>query len=224
MPSRANTAPRAVASILPQVDRLWLCLDGYERVPDFAKHPKINCEFGRDHGGLKAEGKFLGLALDEQAEVYVSADDDLLYPKNYVSRLTRLCRMLPGRVAAGCHGSVFRQPVQSYVKDRKVRTARRLQLKPWRKTDVLATNGSVHLVQDLRFDPRKWTHINQVDLNFLEEALGHGVRFVTIGRARNWVQTLETGQLDSVYAKLLQDDSVQTARINDLLARRAALP
>ena len=87
MPSRIHTAPRAILSMLPQVDRLWLYLDGFYDVPDFAKHPKIICEFARDHGGLRAERKFRGLALDEKAEVCVSTDDDLLYPKDYVSRL-----------------------------------------------------------------------------------------------------------------------------------------
>lgn len=221
MPSRIHTAPRAIASILPQVDRLWLCLDGFDSIPGFAKHPKIICEYARDHGGLKAEGKFLGLALDEQAEVYVSSDDDLLYPRDYVRRLIFLNRILPGRVAVGCHGSVFHSPVQSYVKDRKVQRARRMQLAPWRNVDVLATNGSVHFVRDLRFDPREWTHRNQVDLNFMEESLGRGIRFVTAARTRNWVRALEKQQQDSIFSALLRDDSVQTARVNDLLSRRA---
>lgn len=219
MPSRIHTAPRAIASILPQVDRLWLCLDGFDSVPNFANHPKIFCEFSRDHGGLRAEGKFLGLALDEKAEVYVSADDDLLYPKNYVRRLTFLSRSLPGSVAAGCHGSVFRPPVQSYVKDRKVRKARRMQLAPWRYVDLLATNGSVHFVRDMRFDPREWTYRNQVDLNFMEESLARGMRLVTAARTRNWVRALEVQQRDSIFSALLRDDSVQTARVNALLSR-----
>lgn len=220
MPSRIATAPQAIASILPQVDRLWLCLDGFEAVPDFAIHPKITYQFGRDHGGLKAEGKFLGLTLDDQAEVYVTVDDDILYPANYVERLLFFRKLLPGRVAVGCHGSVFRPPIRSYAKDRKVWTARRRQLLPWRTVDVLATNGSLHLVRDLKFDPRAWQHRNQVDLNFLEEAIEAGVRFALPPRPRNWVHALETRQKDSIYVKLLKDDGVQSSRVNDVLRRR----
>ena len=98
-----------------------------------------------------------------------------------------------------------------------------MQLAPWRHVDVLATNGSVHFVRDLRFDPRKWTHRNQVDLNFMEEALGRGVRFETAARRRNWVRALETQQQDSIFLALLRDDSAQTVRANDLLSRRARL-
>lgn len=220
MPGRSHSAPRAIASLLPQVDRLWLLLDGFDRVPDFARDPRITCQFGRDHGGLKAEGKYLGLALDRDATVYVSADDDLLYPPGYVARMARLCRLLPGKVAAGCHGSVFARPVRSYVADRKVRVFYKRQIAPWRHVDLLATNGAVHLTRDMRFDVRTWTHRNQVDLNYLDETLTHGLRCVVGARGRDWVRPLDRAQPDSIYAALQQDDSVQTRRINRLLDRR----
>lgn len=220
MPTRRHTAEIAIASVLSQVDRLWLVLDGFDEVPDFARHPKIIVEHGRDHGGLKAEGKYLGLALDDDATVYMSADDDIIYPPDYVSRLARYCRLMPGRVAAGCHGSIFQRPVTSYVTDRKVRVSHHKQSTPWRSVDVLATNGTVHLTRDMRFDVRTWTYRNQVDLNFLEEAIAHNVRFVLGQRVDKWVRQLDRDQDDSIFRSLSQDDSVQTGRINDLLARR----
>ena len=170
IPSRAHTSPLAIASLLPQVDRLWLSLDGYEEIPAFAKHPKITCQFGQQHGGSKAEGKFRGLALDDDAQIYVSADDDMLYPKGFVRHLARMCILHPKPVAVGTHGSVFKKKICSYVNDRTVTLSRRSQFMPWKKVDVLATNGTVHLVKDLKFDCRNWIYRNQVDLNFLEEA------------------------------------------------------
>ncbi|NRB19443.1 MAG: hypothetical protein HRU33_18250 [Rhodobacteraceae bacterium] len=219
IPSRAHTSPLAIASLLPQVDRLWLSLDGYEAIPAFAKHPKIICQFGQQHGGLKAEGKFLGLALDDDAQIYVSADDDMLYPKGFVRHLARMCILHPKPVAVGTHGSVFKKDIRSYVSDRKVTMSRHSQIRPWRKVDVLATNGTVHLVKDLKFDCRNWIYRNQVDLNFLEEASKQDVGLVTAMRRRSWTRPLETRQSNSIYANLLKDDSVQTSRICKILGR-----
>ena len=36
MPSRAATAPRAIESVLPQVDRLWLFVDRFDAMPEYA--------------------------------------------------------------------------------------------------------------------------------------------------------------------------------------------
>ena len=42
MPSRADTAPRAIASILAQVERLWLFLDRFDVIPAYAEHERIH--------------------------------------------------------------------------------------------------------------------------------------------------------------------------------------
>lgn len=217
MPSRMHTAPRAIYSLLGQVDRLWLCLDGFETVPDFASHPKIIHQHGADHGGLKAEGKFLGLALDQHATIYVSADDDMIYPSGFVRHLYRICRLHHRPVAVGTHGSVFKSKINSYVKDRNVTLSRRSQYIPWKKVDVLATNGTVHIVDDLKFDCREWTYRNQVDLNFLQEAKAQNVELATVMRRRNWVLGQETRQEHSIYSSLLKNDTIQTSRIRELL-------
>lgn len=216
-PTRTSTSATAINSILPQVDRLWLCLDGFKTVPSFAIHPKIHYEFGHDHGELKAEGKFLGLALDRHAEVFVAVDDDILYPRNYVKRLLFFRKLLRKPFAVGCGGAVFHQPVRSYLYDKKRWPARRRQLLPLRTVDLLNTNGTLHLVFDLKFDPRSWGYQNQVDLNFLEEALKAAVKFALPPRRTDWVKPLAEKQEDSVYLALTKNDDVQTKRINDLL-------
>jgi hypothetical protein len=220
MPSRAHTAPRALASsILPQVDRLWLCLDGFDSVPSFARHRKIIVEHGAAHGGLKAEGKLLGLALDDEAKAWLCVDDDLQYPRDYVRRLLRYCRLFP-HAAFGCHGSVFKPKITSFVRDRDITVIDEGQKALWRRVDLLATNGSLHLTRTLRFDVRKWTFRNQVDLNFLEECRRARVQGYTVRRARRWVRALDRDQPDSIYMGLRANDRVQTDRINHILGRR----
>lgn len=81
-PIRANILMQTVRSILPQVDRLCICLNDYDKVPEaLADEPKIETLIpDRD---LKDAGKFaFGVAPDDRV---FTIDDDILYPPDYVT-------------------------------------------------------------------------------------------------------------------------------------------
>ncbi len=73
MPSRAETAPRAIASVLSQVDRLWLFLDRFDDTPAFARDPRIQVVRSQELGDLRANGKFAALFLDDEPFTFFSA-------------------------------------------------------------------------------------------------------------------------------------------------------
>jgi hypothetical protein len=58
MPSRSATFPRALASILPQVDRRFLFCDRFDEFPD-VRHPRMVPLRSQEHGDLGGGGKFL---------------------------------------------------------------------------------------------------------------------------------------------------------------------
>ncbi|MFN3526221.1 MAG: hypothetical protein ACK4YU_09025 [Paracoccus sp. (in: a-proteobacteria)] len=81
-PARAGILMQAVHSILPQVDRLCICLNQYDDVPAaLADEPKIEAMIpDRD---LKDAGKF---AFEPAPDDWVfTIDDDILYPPDYVA-------------------------------------------------------------------------------------------------------------------------------------------
>lgn len=82
-PPRAGILMQAVQSILPQVDRLCICLNGYDHVPaelgDLAKVQAMIPETD-----LKDAGKFaFPVAADD---VVFTVDDDIRFPPDYVAR------------------------------------------------------------------------------------------------------------------------------------------
>lgn len=73
---------QSVSSILPQVDRLFIRLNGFSRVPSFLMHDKVECELG-DNLGVAVKFDYVrGLQ-----GLVVSVDDDLAYPPDYVWRI-----------------------------------------------------------------------------------------------------------------------------------------
>ena len=85
-PPRAGILMQAVASILPQVDRLCICLNGYDRVPqDLGDLAKVQAMIpDRD---LKDAGKFAFPVAP--GDMVFTIDDDIRYPPDYVARTLR---------------------------------------------------------------------------------------------------------------------------------------
>lgn len=215
MPSRQPTIRAAIGSILSQVDRLFLFLDRFETEIDI-RHPKIVVLRSQAFGDLRANGKLLGLTMCSGPTRYFTVDDDIRYPPDYVARMNAQLDALPRETVLGVHGSRLRPPVRSYRDDRESlhRAMLRSQHEP---VDVIGTDSAAFDTRVLNFDVRDWDSVNMVDLNFAIECAKRGLRRLLATRRRYWVEALSENQPDSIYAKLKQDDTRQTALANALL-------
>ncbi|MEX0809629.1 MAG: glycosyltransferase [Dongiaceae bacterium] len=215
MPSRQATVRVAMASILSQVDRLFLFLDRFEGEVDI-RHPKIVVLRSQEFGDLRANGKLLGLTMCSGPTRYFTVDDDIRYPPDYVTRMNAQLDALPRETVLGVHGSRLRPPVRSYRDDRESlhRSMLRAEHEP---VDVIGTDSAAFDMRALNFDVRRWDSVNMVDLNFAIECAKRGLQRLLATRKRYWVEALSENQPDSIYAKLKQDDSHQTVLANALL-------
>jgi hypothetical protein len=218
MPSRAATARIAVSSALQFVDRLVLFLDRFDEVPDFARDSKIVVLRSQDLGDLRANGKLAGVSTTSRNDFYICLDDDIRYPKNFAARLKFFLTLFPWPAMVGIHGSVFKQQISSYTRDRRVYVGHHFQRIP-RRMDVLATNGCMFRIRDLKPDVTQWKTVNMVDLSMAEAAKAAGVTQYTIPRPRHWIHSLEEFQNDSIFGALVKNDEQQTARVRALLGR-----
>lgn len=221
----SRNATPAPSDTLPKVwNKSWpvTYLDNFDQVPAYAEHPRITPLRSQDHGRLYAAGKFLGLTLCAGARYYMTFDDDIYYPPDFSYRLKRAHRA-SGRGAFGVHGSVFSNDVRSFSRDR---TAFDAPARLWFSSpvQVLATCGTLHAVDELCFDVREWELRNMVDLCFAFEPKNAGVPLGVKSRHKGWIRRLEDMQEDSIFLKLLADDSVQTRLVRELLGQPALAP
>lgn len=104
-PPRRRIMRRAVQAILPQVDHLFVVLNGYDEVPGFLrKDPKITAVIpDRD---VKDAGKFWFAPAPD--DIVFCIDDDIGYPGDYVSRTLDMARPMgfDGRVY-GYQGNAY---------------------------------------------------------------------------------------------------------------------
>lgn len=224
MPSRSDAAPRALASILPHVDHLWLFLDRFDSVPSYAEDDRIRVLRSQDWGDLRANGKLLGVTFEHEPCTFFSLDDDVEYPPDYCTTLESHLDRYGGMVAVGVHAAVLRTPVTSYVRDISV-THRRAALPRPREVDLLGTDSVAFRSEQLTFDVRSWEYVNLVDLCFAVEARSRSMPLVAVPRAKGWIRPIAEGQPDSIWTGVQLDDTLQTGLARELVAMpRPSLP
>ncbi len=119
IPCRVEALRQVVASLLPQVDRLRVYLNGYDAPPRFLQHPKIEFERSQDHGDLGDAGKFFWCGLDRSADAWLlTCDDDLVYPPDYSRTMVEASERYGRRALVSAHGCVLKFPIASYYRSR----------------------------------------------------------------------------------------------------------
>jgi hypothetical protein len=115
LPDRVECLRDTVNSLLPQADKIIIGLNKYTEVPNFLNHPKIETYLLDNSLGDAA--KFYKID-DCKDSYYLSCDDDLIYPSNYVELLINKCEQYKSPV--GLHGAIIKHPVVSMYSSRAV--------------------------------------------------------------------------------------------------------
>lgn len=121
IPSRVHAFRDCVHSILPQVDMLYVYLNGFDTVPAYLKgNPKIKFYRSQDHfGNIGDIGKFFNCHLWDG---YVfTIDDKFIYPSDYTQRHVQNIEKYDRKAVVSFHGRNLHtsRPTKSYYNDPK---------------------------------------------------------------------------------------------------------
>jgi hypothetical protein len=109
-------------TILPQVDRLNVYLQGYDETPECVRHPKIVVVDGRAHPqwtALRSTAKLFWIAQGLVAPgVHLTVDDDILYPPGYAGYCAAKIDRYQQRAMVGFHGALYNDTVRHIYRDR----------------------------------------------------------------------------------------------------------
>lgn len=94
MPDRFPASLRAVESLKDQVDKLFLCLNNFDSIPEELQQPWI--EVWHVGANIGDRGKFYFPFGNYRA--FLTCDDDLVYPGDYVQHFLHLAEALPGSI------------------------------------------------------------------------------------------------------------------------------
>lgn len=212
IPERVELLRRTLASLAPQVDALHVYLDRYESVPDFVRdcHPQVAVYLSRDYPGLRDNGKFLAFPALREDCYYFTADDDILYPPDYVASLIRRIEHYGRQAVVGVHGVLVPEETQGYFSGyRKV-----LNFTRELERDALVNNlgtGTVafHSALLRGLDLGHFCEAGMADLYLSVFCKQRGIPMVAIARPDDWLQEQEAPG-NSLYQEFRQSDDRQS--------------
>ena len=109
---RIGSLEKTLQSIYNQCDEINLCLnDKITELPDFLLQPKINLYITDNSKG----DAFKFMSLETKNGYYLTIDDDLIYPPNYVNFMVDKCKEYNNKKIITLHGRSFYDfPIKSY--------------------------------------------------------------------------------------------------------------
>lgn len=187
IPSRERALERTVESLLPQVDRIVVALNGYAQLPQFLVRPEIGVITSPDRGDA---GKYE--TVERCDGYYLSCDDDLIYPPDYAARLITAIEERDRRAVCGFHGGIYTPPYQDPLADR--RTLRCLGTVERDQTvDLLGTGALGFHTDTLPVWPGLFRHPNMADVWFAVHARRMGVELVCLAHQEGWLEDINPG-------------------------------
>jgi hypothetical protein len=216
--SRVETFKKVLPLIHAQVDHVFVYLDGYRAPPSFlGNYDRVTVRRAEDVGDLHASSRFLCLQDLSTPAVVVIADDDIVYPPDYVDRLANVLQQLEGQAIVGVHGRIFVPPHQSYVRNAHVIHFAQ-ELGQAHHVHELGTGTCAFVSSRFDVDPREWGRTDMDDIIVATEAQRRGLPRIAVARAAGWVKAHAQDQPDSLWARTLIDDSEQSRRMRALLS------
>jgi hypothetical protein len=103
--SREISLHSSVDSLAHQVDHINVYLNGYDIIPSFLRVPHVTAVLSRTspRGDMGDVGKF-HWANDLSTDYHVTADDDMIYPDDYIAKLLQFLNSIQGPAVVGAHG------------------------------------------------------------------------------------------------------------------------
>jgi hypothetical protein len=210
--SRKNNLKLTVESLIDQVDKLIIYQNGYFEIPDFLKTPKIevfsSIITGIDMGDA---GKFYKINEYKENYYYLTCDDDIIYPNDYVSNIITNLKKHDNKVIVSHHGRIMKKNAKSYYKDFEIAFRCLDEVNVEMEIDFCGTGVmGLHtsLVKGLTFETFKYP--NMADIWVGKFAKENDIPMLILKHNSNWIKTsLNKGDRNTIFVKYLDNHSRQ---------------
>jgi len=215
---RQDSLYSTVKSLIDQVDELYIYANDYSPDADDPGGDVLDrgvWDWGADHGDA---GKFKALTYLKYGDIYLSCDDDLIYPPDYVENITAGLERHPDSIVS-YHGRIMAQGehFQSYYAnsygfpclgdvpmDLRVDAA---------GTGVMAFH--VEHAPDLEWilsQPK-----NMADIHMARHAKAKGLKLITLAHPANWITHGDIDLNDTIWARAHKNDNIQTKLMREVM-------
>lgn len=215
VPEREELLFRTLESLAGQVDEIHVYLDRYQETPVFVRtcHANVHVVRSAEQPGLRDNGKFLPLTNNLRECYFFTADDDIIYPPDYVATLISRIEYYGRKAVLGVHGVLIPEQAQRYYSGfRRVfaftRALERDTLVNNLGTGTVGCHASVLKGLGLEHFPTS----GMADLHFAAFCKQQGIPMIAVARHAKWLVEQETQNM-SIYQEFFAADQAQSSLI-----------
>lgn len=221
IPSREQKLKRVINILYNQCDHIHVYLDGYDKIPDFLKDKKIEVVLCQDKSkSIRDNGKFIlldRLVKENKDGYYITVDDDINYPIDYVNAMIKRLNYYDDKVVLGVHGVLLPKYLDRYFSSRRKVLSFYRRLEQDKLVHLLGTGTTVFRVNQFKgFSLAGLTHTGMADVFLAIECQRRSIPLITIARFDNWVSEMEK-EASNLFTEFKDNDSVQTKLLTDSL-------
>jgi hypothetical protein len=208
-PPRIEKLRLAVASLLPQVDRIYVYLNNYDYIPDFLLDERIQVEIGGED--LRDNGKVFHM---EQAPegYFFTVDDDIEYPSGYCEHLVRAIEKYDRKAIVGVHGVILANPFVRYFSADRTVFSFKHALAQDARVNILGTGTVAFHASTLRPKLSNFSTTGMADIWMAILAKESFVPMIAVSRTTSWLAPILLGDDGAtLFEEYCENDNLQTS-------------
>ncbi|MEJ8673530.1 glycosyltransferase family 2 protein [Chromobacterium amazonense] len=214
IPKREESLKKTILSIHKQCDQINLYLDGYTSIPDWLEKYNFNITLSKDLPGLRDNGKFLPLDKVEKDSYYLTIDDDIIYPPDYVNSMIEWIEKFNRKCVIGVHGVILKNNPTGYFSDRRIVYKFTSELEEARAVNLLGTGTLAFHTSTIKDISLKDFNLpGMADLYFGIACKMREIPSIAIPRHENWLSEIESEAGETLYHEFKNNDDAQSKLI-----------
>lgn len=208
-PPRIEKLKLAVSSLLPQVDRLYIYLNGYESVPEFLHDDRIVVHVGGKD--LRDNGKMFHMVSAPDG-YFFTVDDDICYPPDYCEHLVRAIERHDRKAIVGVHGVILANPFVRYFSPDRTVYSFKHALKRDTRVNLLGTGTVAFHSATIRPALEQFGSTGMADVWMAILAKNSATPMMAVARSAGWLHAIAmAGESEpTLYDEFRENDSAQT--------------
>lgn len=210
VPDRVHRLGDVVESLLPQVDRVNVYLNGHTELPVCLQRDTVRVAWSCAHGDMGDAGKFFWAGALRNS-YHFTCDDDIAYPRDYASTLIDAIERYDRRAIVSVHGAVLHEPLTSYYRNRTTYPCLG-DVAVDHQADVLGTGVLAYHTSTVQLSFHDFHAPNMADIWCAIAAKRQDVPRVVIAHRRGWLRYLPPPEGTTIYDHYAAsgDDATQT--------------
>lgn len=215
IPEREKQLKRVISALYNQCDFIHVYLDGYKKIPDFLlNRKKISVVVCQDKNlSIRDNGKFIlleQLVNDGLDGYYITVDDDINYPVDYVNSMIKKLNYYDDMVVLGVHGMLLPKNLDRYFSSKRKVFSFYKKLDKDKFVNLLGTGTMAFRISRFKgFALSSLTHTGMADIFWAIECKKRNIPQIAVSRYENWLSEMKENTV-TLFHEYKDRDEVQT--------------